>query len=84
MALIATTASSPPTLPTDFYTGLHGVIASAPGAYRAEDALCCAKDAPSCSITTQTMGADIYQQGSLNRSLQMGSIHGSCSHGASR
>ena len=65
-------AVAPPKLPADFYTGVQGVIVTAPGSYAAQDAVCCAKDAPSCQIITQTMGADIFQQGSRNRTLHKG------------
>ena len=69
-------ATTPPTLPTDFYTGLQGIIATAPGAYQIKDALCCARDAPECSIVTQTMNAHLFEQGSLNRSIELSNIEG--------
>jgi len=72
LALPLAAALAPPHLPPDFYTGLQGVIATAPGAYRTEDALCCAKDSPGCQVVTQSMGADIFQQGSRNRTLHRG------------
>jgi hypothetical protein len=65
-------AVAPPKLPVDFYTGVQGVIVTAPGSYAAKDAACCAKDSPNCQIITQTMGADIFQQGSRNRTLHQG------------
>lgn len=67
-------AAMPPALPVDFYTGLQGLIVQYQGSYTAKSGggLCCAKDSRGCQVTSQSMGADYFQQGSRNRSIQRG------------
>ena len=71
LSLLAS-AAAPPTLPTDFYTGVQGLIVTAQGNYEKGDAMCCAKDSAGCLVSTQAKGWDIVQQGSRNRSLHRG------------
>lgn len=67
-ALLACTIALP-SLPTDFYTGVQGIIVSASGNYDKDNASCCAKGSAGCLVSTQARGWDLYQQGSWNRSM---------------
>jgi len=65
----ATPAATPPTFPADFYSGEQQDLSINQGGYDIPNGACCSQtDSPQCKIQAISMGADVREQGSMNRS----------------
>jgi len=56
-----------PTFPIDFYSGEQSNLMINQGGYDINNGACCGPTSPQCKIQAQSMGADVREQGSMNR-----------------
>lgn len=67
----------PPTFAADFYSGTQTDLAINQGGFdRGKGISCCAFDAESCKVQTESTGGDLYEQGSMNRTRTQSPVGG--------
>ena len=61
--------ATPPTFPVDFYSGEQQDLSINQGGYSINNGACCsAANSAQCKVQVISMGADVREQGSMNRS----------------
>jgi hypothetical protein len=71
--LLLALAVTPPTFPIDYYTGEQSNILQAQGeATHVGAKVCCGVNVTSCQVKAQSMGADMFVQGSQKRFISEG------------
>ena len=74
--LALSAAATVPSFPIDFYSGVQSGIIISQGGVSTATGACCSPDAPACKVNTISSGSDTYQQGTMNRTLQIGGATG--------